>query len=1248
MSDTNIISWNTRGLNSKFKRAQLFDYIKHWKPDLLLLQETHLVGQKLLSLKKRWVAHTYHAPFSTHARGVSILVRKGILFECLGLNTDFYGRYIVLHCRIANQLITLANVYSPPPADNDLLGKIYTAIASFPSAPICLLGDFNAVLAPHLDRLGQTGTQSTTLAKWADALSLTELWRLKHPQERQYSCHSPTYGSLSRIDLALASTGFAQLTVSAEYLPRAFSDHSPLLITLNLSTEARRADWRLCPLWLSNEVVREPSQTEYTAYWELNQGSAPREELWEASKVVARGTLISAIAKARKKTKEEVKEAEAAHGEAEKDHINTQSEESQQLLSQAQRNVELAHTKLTRKRLLYTNQRIFDQGEKAGKLLAYLSKSRDSQTLIPRIRDPNGVLATTPSVILDIFAKYYQDTYQSLYQATPEDLTAFLNKIEFPTLPPAEAARMDAPITEMEVAEALAALPSGKTPGPDGFPVAWYNLQGPLLVHHLHQTYLNAIEKGQLPPSFYEATVVLIAKEGKDPELCDSYRPISLINTDAKIFAKILASRLAKVAPLLIHADQSGFMPGKSTSHNLRRVYTHLQIKHDNCGSRALVSLDAAKAFDSVEWPYLWEVLRKFGLGPQYISWIQLLYKKPKARIKIHGTLSDSFPLHRGTRQGCPLSPLLFAFAIEPLALQIRQSPDIIGYKLHTMEDKLALYADDLLLFLADTSASLRAVLQTLSLFGSYSGLRINRAKSVILPVDPVQNPPADTHGLRWVTKFQYLGIQISPSTAVYVADNIVPLIDQLKSTITFWAKLPLTLWGRINLFKMIYLPKFLYKLHNSPVWVTKKIFQRINSLLIPFIWANRTPRITWKALTAPLSDGGLALPHLHLYFLASQLYYAHAWIHTDGKDPGILILSHQAGSLEAVQNALYKKPSDYPKCPTTGTVPVKAWKVATSLLQCPTPPISPFLPLWNNSNLPHLQGLQDVQYWAQKGINYLGDILDNGKFPSLEQLRDKLNRQDLQVFRYFQLRHAFKAQFSTLEPELTPSNLESTLRNPQTGKLTSRLYKTLLNSIPPPFNTARRKWQQITPNMTNEQWSETTEVLYTDLISLRDRLIQYKFIHQLYMTPTKLQKMGRNPEATCPRCHQTGSSFLHLAWECPPIQRYWSKIIKYMVDNLGFPNLCTPEICLLAQLEDLEPDNKTRSLLRTILYYAKKAVILNWLGNNAPTVKIWQTLINTALPSIRITYEARGCPTKFEKIWSPWLELNPGTPVGI
>lgn len=183
-------------------------------------------------------------------------------------------------------------------------------------------------------------------------------------------------------------------------------------------------------------------------------------------------------------------------------------------------------------------------------------------------------------------------------------------------------------------------------------------------------------------------------------------------------------------------------MPGKGTDINLRRLYSVLASGAGDGCPAVVASLDAEKAFDSVEWLYLWEVLRGFGFGPVFVSWVRAVYRDPTARVRTGTVLSAPFSLSRGTRQGCPLSPRLFALAIEPVAILLRSDPAVQGIPIGPLHEKISLYADDTLLYLKDDGISLRTALSVINEFGRYSGVCINWGKSILFPLHSGTDSP--------------------------------------------------------------------------------------------------------------------------------------------------------------------------------------------------------------------------------------------------------------------------------------------------------------------------------------------------------------------------------------------------------------------------------------------------------------------------------------------------------------------------
>ncbi len=269
-------------------------------------------------------------------------------------------------------------------------------------------------------------------------------------------------------------------------------------------------------------------------------------------------------------------------------------------------------------------------------------------------------------------------------------------------------------------------MQSGKTLGPDRFPAEFYKKFSSQLTPVLLSMFKHSLEQASLPQSFKEALITFLLKPGKDPVDCSSYRPISLLNVDVKILAKILASQLNTLISHIISSDQTGFVRGRHSFINICRLLNVVHSPASRDTPEAVVSLDAEKAFDRVKWKYLFVVLSKFGFGPKFMSWVRLLYSSPTAAVVTNKLCSQYFPLSKGTSQGCPLSPLLFVLAIEPLSIKLKNTQSIHGNNRMGMENKVSLNADDLLIYLSDPLTCNHEILKILNGFSIFSGHKIN------------------------------------------------------------------------------------------------------------------------------------------------------------------------------------------------------------------------------------------------------------------------------------------------------------------------------------------------------------------------------------------------------------------------------------------------------------------------------------------------------------------------------------------
>ena len=177
-----------------------------------------------------------------------------------------------------------------------------------------------------------------------------------------------------------------------------------------------------------------------------------------------------------------------------------------------------------------------------------------------------------------------------------------------------------------------------------------------------------AFQTGSLSISQRRGVISLIPKKDKDKSLLENLRPISLLNVDYKILTKIIAKRIEKVLPKIINPNQTGYVKGRFIGENIRLIQDVMfYTKHANTPGIAIF-LDFRKAFDTIEWNYLLSALKLFNFGPDIQRWIEVIYHNVSSCVLNNGHASPFFQLHRGVRQGCPLSGLLFVIGIELLA----------------------------------------------------------------------------------------------------------------------------------------------------------------------------------------------------------------------------------------------------------------------------------------------------------------------------------------------------------------------------------------------------------------------------------------------------------------------------------------------------------------------------------------------------------------------------------------------------
>ena len=143
-----------------------------------------------------------------------------------------------------------------------------------------------------------------------------------------------------------------------------------------------------------------------------------------------------------------------------------------------------------------------------------------------------------------------------------------------------------------------------------------------------------------------------------------------------------------------------------------------------------VISIDAEKAFDKIQHPFMIKTLQNAGTEGIYLNIIKAIYNKPTENI-LSGEKWIAFPLISGTRQGCPISPLLFSIVLDIIAIAVRKEKEIKGIQIRKEEEKLSLFADDMILYILNPKDSIRKLIELISEFRKVIGYKINTQKSL-------------------------------------------------------------------------------------------------------------------------------------------------------------------------------------------------------------------------------------------------------------------------------------------------------------------------------------------------------------------------------------------------------------------------------------------------------------------------------------------------------------------------------------
>ena len=252
-----------------------------------------------------------------------------------------------------------------------------------------------------------------------------------------------------------------------------------------------------------------------------------------------------------------------------------------------------------------------------------------------------------------------------------------------------------------------------KSPGIDGLMCEFHRTFFEELKEPLIRLYYMCYRNKRLNPTARRAVIQLLPKKGRDELQVALWRPLTLFNYDYKLLAKVLAVRMESVMDMLIGPQQTGFMKGRSITHNILKTKEIVASLNRAPKPGVVVSIDFEKCFDRVEYCSIRGSLRYLNFGENFIQWVFLLFNDFYICTKNNGYFSDYIKKTRGVNQGCPASPSLYNLNGELIAHLLKKNADVKGLTLHNILNVLAQFADDTAVFTEFDQLSIQAICDT-------------------------------------------------------------------------------------------------------------------------------------------------------------------------------------------------------------------------------------------------------------------------------------------------------------------------------------------------------------------------------------------------------------------------------------------------------------------------------------------------------------------------------------------------------
>ena len=1158
-----LFSLNANGLKDDVKRRAVFRKLQNKCKGIIFLQETHSTPEVEHVWRNEWGGDIVFSHGESNSRGVAVLFPRDFEVKINDCVTDKKGRMILLSLSIEDDTCILINVYAPTrdqkTEQNQFIKELGQNLSAFEGQTVLIGGDFNFYMDPQVDKLDSMSHQNDNplyrkeIQSLLEAHELTDVWQVLNPAVRRYSWRRGRCAS--RLDYWFISEHLLNSVHEVDILPGFHSDHS--IVTVSLGTEQPkrgRGLWKFNTSLLHNtEYVTKikniiKDMDEHLSYLE-DKGLK-----WEMIKMKIRDFTIPFTVKIKKKNNK-IKQDLQRNLDLLHQKIDTDSSES--IINEyysAKHELEQIEKHEACGIMIRSKAKWIEEGEKNTKYFLSLEKRNYCNKLITQIQVGDTVIDNQEDILKE--EKYfYENLYKEHIDTSAHEyknvLQEFMHQLEVPQLSEEDKMKCEEGLTESELLKSIKELKNKKTPGTDGLPPEFYKFFWIDIKNILIESYNYAFYSGELSIEQRRGIITLIPKKQKNRLFLKNWRPITLLNTDYKILAKVLAKRFELVISIIINEDQTGYIKNRYIGQNIRTVEDVISFTDIFKLPGIILSVDFEKAFDSINWNFIDVALEKFNFGNNMRRWINIMYKNIQSAVINNGNITPWFYPKRGIRQGCPMSALLFIIAVEILAQKIRQNESVEGIKVGDGELKVSQLADDTTCFVRDIQ-SLEYAIDIFQQFQSCAGLKVNRNKTKAKYIGTLRNTRNYPFNLAWTEDYiETLGVVFTDNESDNYRLNYEPRIISLKNILHVWKQRHLSLKGKITVINSLAIAPLVYIA--SVTAVPKRVIKEVNSIIFEFLWNSKQPKVANNVMIQKIEDGGLKMMDFESKLKALKI----SWVNR--------LIDHHA-NWQLAPKRFYNTHdlnfffSSKPKIRNNNSIPLFYREILTYWSELhnvePTSGLQVRSEIiWNNIFITSNKSTLFWNEWYQHGVVRIGDILNrNGDFLSHKEIQEKFHVQ-CNFLNILQLRQSIPFKWrSLLRNENVPVQfseeccliLGNNMIDVKTLKCKDFYWRFVQSKKRIP--TCIVKWsERFTPMLEDDGtlWKRLFKQPFLITKETKLQSFQFRILHRIVPCNKWLYNLKVRLDSKCSFCNDE-DTITHFFLYCDEVKKMWNRFFMW------------------------------------------------------------------------------------------------------